>query len=85
MVAGIRAIEVALGDGVKRPQPSELANRGAARKSLVATTAIAAGEPFTADNLGMKRPGTGISPNRYWDVLGTSAARDYHPGDLIDG
>lgn len=83
MVSGIREIEVALGDPVKRPQPAELPHRSVARKSLVALGPIAAGEAFTEQTLGVMRPGTGLSPYAYWDLLGTEASRDYTAGELI--
>jgi N-acetylneuraminate synthase len=84
MVEGIRQVELALGDGRKLPVPSEMGNRAVARQSLVATTAIKAGEAFSEENLGFKRPGTGISPLRYWQLLGTVATRDYAPDEAID-
>jgi N-acetylneuraminate synthase len=84
MVAGIRQVQVALGDGCKVPVPSELGNRAVARQSLVAAVAIKQGEPFTEENLGFKRPGTGISPMRYWQILGTRASRDYARDEAID-
>jgi N-acetylneuraminate synthase len=83
MIAAIRHLEVAFGDGIKQPTPSELRNRSVARKSLVARRAIRAGEPFSAENLTAKRPGTGISPMRWDDVLGRPAARDFAPDELI--
>ena len=64
MVAAIRNIEVALGDGIKRLTPSEARNKPVSRKSLVASQAIKAGEVFTPQNITTKRPGTGISPMR---------------------
>lgn len=84
MVEGIRNIERALGDGVKRPSPSELKNIPVVRKSLVAIRAIRAGTPFTADNVGPRRPGTGISPMRWDEVMGRYAPRDFSVGELID-
>ncbi|BDU70458.1 N-acetylneuraminate synthase [Geothrix oryzae] len=84
MVDAIRNIEQALGDGIKRPNPSEIKNKGIARKSLIAARAIRAGERFTADNLTAKRPGTGISPMRWDEVLGRVAHRDFAPDELID-
>ncbi len=84
MVRDIRAVAFALGDGVKRPQPAEQSAARVARKSLVARTAIRAGEPFSADNLTIMRPGTGRSPTHYWDVLGRLSSRDYSAGSLID-
>lgn len=84
MVQGIRTIENALGDGIKRPTPSELANLPVVRKSIVASRSIQVGEVFSVDNITTKRPGTGISPI-YWDLLiGRKASRIYAPDDLID-
>jgi len=84
MVEGIRKTERALGSTEKRPTPSETKNRPVARKSLVAAEPIAAGEPFTEANLTAKRPGTGLSPTRYWDYLGRPASRDYDMDELIE-
>ena len=83
MVQAIRNIEKALGDGVKHPSPSEVKNKPIARKSLVATQPIKAGERFSADNITAKRPGTGISPMRWDEVLGQTAQKDYEKDDLI--
>ena len=83
MVQGIRQVEAALGDGDKRPTPSELPNRRVARKSLVALKAIAAGEPFTLHNLGVKRPGDGLSPMAYWDWIGRPAPRAFVENEAI--
>src|SRR6185295_19610587 len=77
MVLAIRNIEQALGDGIKRPSPSELKNKPIARKSLVAARDIRAGERFSASNLDTKRPGTGISPMRWDEVIGRAAPRDF--------
>jgi N,N'-diacetyllegionaminate synthase len=85
MVAAIRNIEVALGDGIKRLTPSEARNKPVVRKSLVARRAIKAGEVFTADNLTTKRPGTGISPMRWDEFLGKKVQRDFAADELIDG
>ena len=84
MVQGIRNIEKALGDGIKRPSPSELKNKPIARKSLVAVQPIKAGEYFTESNLIAKRPGTGISPMQWDDVIGRKASRDFSEDELID-
>ncbi len=84
MVRAIRNVERALGDGVKRPTASEFENRAIARKSLVASRAIQAGERFSADNLTAKRPGTGISPMHWDDVIGRAAPRDFAPDELIE-
>ena len=84
MVAAIRNVERALGDGVKRLAPSEAANRPVARKSLVARRGIRAGELFSEDNLTAKRPGTGISPMRWDEVIGRQAPRDFSADELIE-
>lgn len=84
MVRGIRDVARALGTARKFPTPSESANIGAARKSLVAAGAIRRGELFTAENLTFKRPGTGLSPGAYWEQLGRPAARDYALDELIE-
>ena len=83
MVRMIRETEAALGDGIKQPQPSEIANMAVARKSVIAAAAIRAGEKFSENNLTTKRPGTGRSPFEIFDILGQVAARDYAPDDLI--
>ena len=84
MVAAIRHIEIALGDGIKRPTPSEASNKPVVRKSLVASRAITAGEAFTADNITTKRPGSGISPMRWDAVIGKEALHDFAPDEMID-
>lgn len=83
MVSSIRNIEEAMGDGIKRPSSSEMKNRSFARKSLVAATLIRAGESFTADNLTVKRPGSGISPMLMDAVIGRIASREFKEDDLI--
>ena len=84
MVAMIRETESAIGDGVKQPAPSELKNKTMARRSLVAFRAIKKGEIFSAENMGALRPDTGMSPMKYWDVLGKPASRDYVAEDPIE-
>lgn len=84
MVAAIRNIEVALGDGIKRITPSEAGNKLVARKSLVASRIIRAGEPFSAENITAKRPGTGISPIRWDEIMGRTAPRDFLADELIE-
>jgi len=84
MVAAIRNIELALGDGVKRPSPSEAKNIPIARKSLVAACPIRAGELFTLNNLAVKRPGSGVSPMRLNEMLGRLAKRDFQVDELIE-
>jgi len=83
MVRSIRIVEASLGTGEKKPQPSELGNIAIARKSLVAACDIKKGEPLTTDNMTVKRPGTGISPMRYWELLGTPASADFAADSLI--
>ena len=83
MVGGIRNVERALGDGVKRPSPSELKNKPIARKSLVATKPITAGEAFSAENIGAKRPGTGLSPMLWDEIVGRTATKDFAVDELI--
>lgn len=84
MVTAIRNIEIALGDGIKRPTQSEIRNKHVARKSLVASRAIKAGEPFSVENVAVKRPGTGISPMRWDEVMGRAAPRDFSTDELIE-
>jgi N,N'-diacetyllegionaminate synthase len=84
MVTAIRNIEMAMGDGIKRLTSSEAKNKPLARKSLVASQAIKVGEVFTTKNLTTKRPGSGISP-MYWDeVLGKKALRNFIEDELIE-
>jgi N,N'-diacetyllegionaminate synthase len=84
MVQSIRNIEEALGDGIKRPSESERANLAVARRSLVALKEIRAGEVFTQDTITAKRPGTGLSPMLWDEVIGTRAKHDFSPDDLIE-
>lgn len=84
MVQAIRDVEQALGNGIKGPQPSEIKNKPIARKSLVAAEVIKAGEVFTENNLTIKRPGDGLSPCKYWSLLGKKSQKDYDEGDLIN-
>ncbi len=84
MVVAIRNVELALGDGVKRPSISESKNIQIVRKSLVAARPIRAGEPFTLDNLAVKRPGTGVSPMRLHEILRRVAPRDFAADELIE-
>ena len=84
MVTAIKNVEKALGDGCKRPMPSEIPNIPVARKSIVAARAIKAGEILSADNLAAKRPGTGMSPMLWPRLLGRAASRDYNQDDFIN-
>ncbi|WP_249422369.1 N-acetylneuraminate synthase [Marinomonas lutimaris] len=83
MVQAIRSVELTLGDGIKGPRPSEIKNKVAARKSLVAARNISAGQKITEDDLVVKRPGNGKSPYRFWEVQGKVASRNYKAGDLV--
>lgn len=83
MILAIRNIERALGDGVKKPSKSELRNMDIARKSIVALNNIKKGEVFSENNITTKRPGNGLSPMRWNEVLGKKADRDYKKDELI--
>lgn len=84
MVDAIRNIEVSIGDGIKKRTASEEKNCGVARKSIVAKCEIKKGETFTVENLTVKRPGTGISPMEWYEVLGKTANCDYQQDQLIE-
>lgn len=84
MVCGIRKVESALGTGLKQPSPSEMQNRRVARKSIVAIRPIKAGERFDDSNIGTKRPGIGISPMCWDEILGKKASRDFDINELIE-
>ena len=84
LIRAIRNVEDALGDGLKRPTATELENVTAARKSLVASTSIERGERLGAHNIVPMRPGDGVSPMRWDDVMGTEARRAYSPGERIE-
>ena len=83
MVTAIRHIEQALGDGYKKISNSERRNIAIARKSIVAAYHIKKGEPLTEQNITVKRPGTGISPMHWEEVIGTIAIKDYEKDELI--
>lgn len=83
MVDAIRNIELALGTSQKRISSSERKNIAVARKSIVAARDIRAGECFTEDNLTVKRPGNGISPMKWDEIIGTTATRDFLEDELI--
>ena len=84
MVESIRNIEAALGDGIKQPAESEKKNMAIARKSIISKKRIKAGELFTEENLTVKRPGDGISPMRWYEVIGKVAIRDFEEDELIE-
>jgi N-acetylneuraminate synthase len=83
MVSAIRVVEQALGSGIKQPTPSELKNISIARKRLVAAGTVRAGEPFTAENLAVKRPGNGLSPMQYWELLNRKAGRNFSADEAV--
>ncbi len=85
MVNSIRKVKLILGDGVKVPKPSELANRDVARKSIIAASEIVKGDIFTKKNISIKRPGTGLSPMEYWDLLGKKSQQDFSVDEVIVG
>lgn len=84
LIRSIRAVESALGDGVKRPMPAEEANRLAGRRSLAAVRDLAAGTTISREMLTALRPGTGIAPSRLGDVVGRRLMRDVRGGELLD-
>jgi N,N'-diacetyllegionaminate synthase len=84
MVTAIRNIEEALGSGIKAPTAAELKNKSLARKSIYAKSEIKKGEIFTAQNITTKRPDTGISAMRWYDVLGKAAGRNFESGEKIE-
>lgn len=84
LVSACRHVEAALGDGVKDVADAERANIEVARKSIVASRAIAAGEIFTEANITVKRPGNGISPLLWDKVVGLAAPRSFSPDELIE-
>lgn len=84
MVRAIRNIEQAMGDGIKRPSPSENANIDVVRKSIVASKNIKVGDKLTEENLTTKRPGSGVNPMQWTEVIGTQAIRDFAEDELIE-
>ena len=83
LVRQVRMVEQALGDGVKRPMPSEADTAKVARRSLVAARDVAAGSVLTIDDLACKRPGTGIAPTRLAEVLGRRVLRPIAADELL--
>jgi N,N'-diacetyllegionaminate synthase len=83
MVTAIRRVSLAMGDGVKKPTESERRNIAIARKSIVASEKIRTGELFSEANITVKRPGNGVNPMRWDEVMGQVAQRDYEEDDLI--
>lgn len=84
MIDSIRHIEVALGSGNKQPTESEMKNMNVARKSIIALKDIKVGEIFSEDNITVKRPGNGISPMKWFDVIGKTATKDFKEDELIE-
>ena len=84
MVKAIRNVEIALGNGKKEPSASEKRNIEIARKSIVAKCEISEGDEFTEDNLTIKRPGIGISPMKWFEVIGKRAVRNFQEDELIE-
>ncbi len=83
LVANIRDIEIAFGSAEKTPTANEAKNQQVARRSIVASKPIKSGDIFTTENIVVKRPGTGISPFKYWDLLGTKSTRDIAENELM--
>ncbi len=84
MVQAIRNIERSLGDGIKKPSSSEIKNIAVARKSIVAKKCINKGEVFTTDNITSKRPGTGVNPMEWDNVIGKAAKGDFAEDEMIE-
>lgn len=84
MASAIRNVEDALGSGEKKPVKSEVKNLAIVRKSILAKRRIAKGELFTEENLTVKRPGTGISPMKWFELIGKKASRDFEEDELIE-
>ncbi len=83
MVKAIRNVEKALGNGIKKPSPSEIKNMSIARKSIVALRPIQKGEVLSSDNMTVKRPGNGINPMRWDEIIGTIASKNYTEDETI--
>lgn len=84
MVQAVRNIEQALGNGKKEPSPSEQKNISVVRKSIVAKCSIKKGEYFTEENLTVKRPGNGISPMCWYEIIGQRASRDFAEDEPVE-
>jgi N,N'-diacetyllegionaminate synthase len=84
MVSAIRNIEKAIGNGEKKPSPSEIKNIDLVRKSIVASKSIKTGDVFSNENLIVKRPGNGLSPMNWDELIGTRARRDFDRDELIE-
>lgn len=84
LVSSVASVEEAMGTALKAPAPSEVKNIRVARKSIVAARDIKKGEVFTEENLTVKRPGDGLSPMYYWDLVGSDAKRDYSRDEPVE-
>lgn len=84
LVGAVREVESALGSRVKAPVAKEAQTRVVARRSLIAASRIRRGDRFTPENVGILRPGNGLSPMRYWELLGEKAGGDFEPGELLE-
>ena len=83
MVSVIRSVSTIMGDGIKKPRDVELQNKGMVRKSIVAASSIKKGDFFSDKNIIIKRPGIGLSPFEYWELLGQKSQSNYEVDDLI--
>jgi N,N'-diacetyllegionaminate synthase len=83
MVSSIRNVKIALGSGIKEPTLSEKKNIPTVRKSIVASKKILIGDVFTPENLGVKRPGSGISPMQWNETIGKISKKDFDPDELL--
>lgn len=83
LIVNIRAVEKALGSGIKQPSNAEVQNRVAVRKSMIATQNISEGQSITSEVISIKRPGNGVSPMMYWDTLGTKAKLSIGMGEPL--
>ena len=84
MVDSIRNVETALGNGIKALTNSEKKNIKVARKSIICSSYIKKGEVFTEENLTIKRPGTGLSPKMWDNIIGKKAQRDYNVDEMVE-
>jgi N,N'-diacetyllegionaminate synthase len=84
MVDAIRCVQTSMGDGVKIPTVSECNNIAIVRKSIVASRSIKQGEQFTKENITTKRPGTGINPMRWNEIIGQFAKRSFDKDEMIE-
>ncbi|MFM7080561.1 MAG: N-acetylneuraminate synthase [Actinomycetota bacterium] len=83
LVVAARQVVDAVGDGTKQAQPSELSNREIVRRAIVAIRPINAGEILSEENIGLRRPSSGLAPQAWWSTVGTTAQQNYSPGDPI--